>query len=25
LIIDIELTKVKYADAKETNIITNIN
>jgi hypothetical protein len=25
LIIDIELTKVKYADAKETNILTNIN
>jgi hypothetical protein len=25
LIIDIELTKIKYADAKETNFITNIN
>jgi hypothetical protein len=25
LIIDIELTKIKYADAKETNFLTNIN
>jgi hypothetical protein len=25
LIIDIELTKIKYADAEETNILTNIN